>query len=126
MIFVTILYIIICILLILLVLLQQGKGALGIIGGSSDTILGSSAGNVLTRITGVLATIFIVGAIVLSVLSSGSKSKMEAGAENVKNSTQNNQTEVPVEDVEIKSEDPFNDSLILDEEQKTDLNPQGN
>ena len=116
MIFVTVFYIIICVLLILLVLLQRGKGAMGIIGGSSDTILGSSAGNILTRTTGVLATIFIVGAIVLSVLSSGSRSKMEAGAESVKNSTQNNQTEVQLEAPRVESEDPFKDSLNLGEE----------
>lgn len=68
-------YTICCVLLVAVVLLQKGAGqGLGIIGGSSDTLLGAASGNILTKITTVFAIIFIVGALVLSVLSSGKKS----------------------------------------------------
>lgn len=78
MILVTVLYILVCILLVVVVLLQQGKGAgLGIIGGSSDTILGSNAGNVFTKTTSYLAILFIIGAIMLSVLGSGKRSAID-------------------------------------------------
>lgn len=78
MILVTVLYILVCILLVLVVLLQQGKGAgLGILGGSSSTILGSNAGNVFTKITSYLAIMFITGAIILSVLGSGKRSAID-------------------------------------------------
>ena len=74
----TILYILVCVLLVVIVLLQQGKGAgLGIIGGSSDTILGSNAGNVFTKTTSFLAFLFILGALTLSVLGSGERSTID-------------------------------------------------
>ncbi len=78
MILVTVLYILVCVLLVLIVLLQQGRGTgLGIIGGSSDTILGSNAGNVFTKTTSLLAVLFILGALVLSVLGSGNRSAID-------------------------------------------------
>lgn len=50
------------ILLVLVVLVQdeQGEGIGGIFGGGSNTAFGSRSGNVLTRFTAVLATIFLV------------------------------------------------------------------
>lgn len=53
------------ILLIIVVLMQddQGEGLGGIFGGGSSTPFGSSSGNILTRITGVLGAIFIVTAL---------------------------------------------------------------
>jgi len=49
-------------LLVLVVLVQddQGEGIGGIFGGGSNTAFGSRSGNVLTRVTGVLAAIFLV------------------------------------------------------------------
>lgn len=59
------------ILLVLLVLLQDesGEGVGGIFGGGSTTPFGSRAGNVLTRLTAVLATVFLVCAFALAWLN---------------------------------------------------------
>ena len=65
------LYVIVCALLILTILLQQGKGgdianAFG--GGSSQAVFGARSGaTLLTRATSVLAALFVIGAITLTV-----------------------------------------------------------
>ena len=65
------LYVIICALLILTILLQQGKGgdianAFG--GGSTQAVFGARSGaTLLTRATAVLAALFVIGAITLTV-----------------------------------------------------------
>jgi preprotein translocase subunit SecG len=50
------------VLLVLVVLVQdeQGEGIGGIFGGGSNTAFGSRSGNVLTRFTAALATVFLV------------------------------------------------------------------
>ena len=66
------LYVLSCFLLLLVVLLQQGKGgdiASAFGGGGSQTAFGARAGaTVLTRATAVLGAIFMVGAVILSVV----------------------------------------------------------
>ena len=65
------LYVIVCALLILTILLQQGKGgdianAFG--GGSTQAVFGARSGaTLLTRATAVLAALFVIGAITLTV-----------------------------------------------------------
>ena len=65
------LYVIVCALLVLTILLQQGKGgdianAFG--GGSSQAVFGARSGaTLLTRATAVLAALFVIGAITLTV-----------------------------------------------------------
>ena len=65
------LYVIVCGLLIITILLQQGKGgdianAFG--GGSSQAVFGARSGaTLLTRATSVLAALFVIGAMVLTV-----------------------------------------------------------
>jgi preprotein translocase subunit SecG len=65
-------YVMVCLLLLLVVLLQQGKGgdiAAAFGGGSSQTAFGARAGaTVLTRATTVLGTLFLLGALALSVM----------------------------------------------------------
>jgi preprotein translocase subunit SecG len=65
-------YVVICFLLLTVVLLQQGKGgdiAAAFGGASSQTAFGARAGaTVLTRATTVLATLFLLGAFVLSLM----------------------------------------------------------
>jgi preprotein translocase subunit SecG len=65
-------YIFTCLLLLVVVLLQQGKGgdiAAAFGGSSSQTAFGARAGaTVLTRATGVLASLFMVGAITLTIM----------------------------------------------------------
>ncbi|MBB6478544.1 preprotein translocase subunit SecG [Spirochaeta isovalerica] len=58
-------------LLIIVVLMQddQGEGLGGIFGGGSSTPFGSSSGNVLTKITGVLGVIFIVSSLGMAYIS---------------------------------------------------------
>ena len=64
-------YVLICLLLIVTILLQQGKGgdianAFG--GGSSQAVFGARAGaTLLTRATSVLAALFVIVAMVLTV-----------------------------------------------------------
>jgi preprotein translocase subunit SecG len=65
---ITILHVLVCIGLILVVLLQTGKGAEvgAVFGGSSSTIFGSSgAGNFLTRLTTVMAIVFMATSLTL-------------------------------------------------------------
>jgi preprotein translocase subunit SecG len=60
-----VLFAISALLLIIVVLMQddQGEGLGGIFGGGSTTPFGSSSGNVLTKITGVLGVVFIVSSL---------------------------------------------------------------
>lgn len=68
----TLLYIVVivaAILLILLTLVQSNKGSdLGLFGGSTEMVFGSQKGNILTRITAILATIVLTGAFLMSVV----------------------------------------------------------
>lgn len=79
---VTIVHVTTCLLLVLLVLLQSGKGAeiSASLGGSSNTIFGSSGGaNFFTRATQILAAIFMVTSMGLTLLGqSGRKSVFDA------------------------------------------------
>jgi preprotein translocase subunit SecG len=78
MLLVTVIYVVICVLMITVVLLQKGAAGMGILGGSSNTLLGASSGDVLSRFTTWLAVLFIAGALFLSVLSSGKKSLIDS------------------------------------------------
>jgi preprotein translocase subunit SecG len=66
---VTVIHIVACLFLIGVVLLQQGKGAdMGaVFGGSSSTIFGSGgAGNFLTRLTTIMAVVFMLTSLTLT------------------------------------------------------------
>ena len=62
--------IVIAILLVVVILLQKSEGgALGL-GASQDSFISSrSAGNFLTKATAILATLFIITSILLTILS---------------------------------------------------------
>ncbi len=64
--------VVICALLLIgVVLIQQSKsgGGLAVMGGGmTESVLGSAAGNVVTRITGVLAAIFLSCTFILAIL----------------------------------------------------------
>ena len=68
---------IISVLLILLVLIQFGKGAeAGLIGGSSDAVFtGSQQGNIFSKMTVVLAIIFLGNSVYLAKVQSSVSSK---------------------------------------------------
>jgi len=71
--FIKVIHIIVCIFLIVLVLLQPGKGGgLGSVfgGGSSDSVFGSSgAAPFLTKLTRLLALIFVITSLSLGYFS---------------------------------------------------------
>src|SRR5205807_5360877 len=66
------LYVLVCFVLLLVILLQQGKGgdmASAFGGGSSQTAFGARGGaTVLTKATTVLAVLFMVAALALSIM----------------------------------------------------------
>ena len=68
--------IVICILLVVIILLQEGKKGMGaIFGGSSSSVFGArGAGNILTKITSVLAILFMLNSVWMSYISSSDKS----------------------------------------------------
>jgi preprotein translocase subunit SecG len=71
------LYVLICFLLLVVVLLQQGKGgdiASAFGGASSQTAFGARAGaTVLTRATTILGTLFMLGALGLTIFNQGGR-----------------------------------------------------
>lgn len=77
--FLLIIHIIICILLIIVVLFQAGKkfGLSGLVGGgSSDALISGSGGNSLLKtITSVIAVLFLITSISLTVLTSKRSNK---------------------------------------------------
>lgn len=67
----TVLFFILCLLLIIIILLQSDKSAgMGILGGSSQTTFGSSTADVITKITAVMAGLFMTGSLGLSAFES--------------------------------------------------------
>lgn len=77
------LYVLICGLLIITILLQQGKGgdianAFG--GGSTQAVFGARSGaTLLTRATSVLAALFVIGALALTVWGTRGTSSVVGG-----------------------------------------------
>ena len=69
-------YSIICVLLILLIIIQGGK-AEGLFSSAQANVLGSQRGNALTKATTFLSTIFVVGALLISVAISTQKTAFE-------------------------------------------------
>ena len=68
--FILVLNIILAIILIIVILLQKSEGgALGI-GASQESFISSrSAGNILTKITAIIATLFIITSISLTIIA---------------------------------------------------------
>ncbi len=67
----TVLFCILSVLIIILILLQSDKSAgMGILGGSSQSAFGSSTADIITKITTVMVTLFMLGSLGLAVLES--------------------------------------------------------
>lgn len=75
--FFIVLYAIVCVLLILLVIVQGGR-AEGLFASAQANVLGSRGADMLTKITRVLATIFIVGALLISIVISGQSGALDS------------------------------------------------
>jgi len=79
------LYVLTCMVLMLVILLQQGKGgdianAFG--GGGSQAVFGARSGaTLLTRATAVLAALFIVGALALTIYGTRGPGSVVGGIE---------------------------------------------
>ena len=77
------LYVIVCGLLIITILLQQGKGgdiASAFGGGTSQAVFGARSGaTLLTRATSVLAALFIIGSLTLTVWGTQGPSSVVGG-----------------------------------------------
>ena len=68
---VTVIHIFTCLLLVLIVMVQSGKGAeiSASLGGSSQTVFGSSGGaNFFTRFTSALAAVFMLTSLSLTIM----------------------------------------------------------
>ncbi len=79
----TVIHVLTCIFLILVVLVQSGKGAeiSASLGGSSQTVFGSSGGaNFFTRFTSVLAAIFFATSLGLTIYKARSQKSIFEGA----------------------------------------------
>src|SRR5688500_4149791 len=93
------LYVLVCGLLIITILLQQGKGgdianAFG--GGSSQAVFGARSGaTLLTRATAVLAGLFVVGALVLTVWGARGPSSVVGGIDGAPTPAPTNATPTP-------------------------------
>ena len=86
------------ILLVVVILLQKSEGgALGIGVGQDSFISSRSAGNFLSRATGIIATIFIVTSISISVLSQKQISTKSV-LEEVEEKQNSSEPEVPKSD----------------------------
>ena len=73
-----VLFVVLAVLLIIIILLQSDKSAgMGVLGGSSQTAFGSSTADVITKITTVLVTLFMLGALGLAVLQSYKEGSIE-------------------------------------------------
>jgi preprotein translocase subunit SecG len=76
---VTVVHVITCVLLVLVVLIQSGKGAeiSTTLGGSSQTVFGSSGGaNFFTKFTSGAAAVFMVTSLSLTLLGGQSKKSL--------------------------------------------------
>ena len=74
-----VLFIIVCVLIVFLVLLQneEGDSIGGLFAGGSNSAFGSKSGNILTRSTYVLVTIFFAFSFILAVMNKSASSPSE-------------------------------------------------
>ena len=90
--------IILAILLVIVVLLQKSEGgALGI-GASQESFISSrSAGNFLTKTTAIIATLFIITSVSLTIISNEGKSSSSV-LEKIEEKQDSSEPEIPKSD----------------------------
>ena len=95
---VLILNIILAILLVIVILLQKSEGgALGI-GASQESFISSrSAGNFLTKTTAIIATLFIITSVSLTIISNEGKSSSSV-LEKIEEKQDSSEPEIPKSD----------------------------
>jgi preprotein translocase subunit SecG len=85
-------FVIVCILLVAIVLLQddEGGGLGGLLGGPASTTFGSQSGNVLTKTTYVLVTLFFLTSFGLAIINKAPTVKsLDAAVEQTEEATEN-------------------------------------
>ena len=84
--------------LVIIILLQKSEGgALGL-GASQESFVSSrAAGNILTKITAVVATLFIITSVLLTIISQEQISTQSV-LEKVKEKTDSSEPEIPKSD----------------------------
>lgn len=76
--FFLILFVIVCFLLVLIILLQSSKASgMELFGSGNQNVFGAQAGDILTKITSILATLFFLGTIGLAVFQAKKTSIVE-------------------------------------------------
>ena len=78
---INVVHVFVCLFLILVVLLQQSKGGglAGSLGGSAQQVFGGSgSANFMTRLTGIMAALFMLTSMSLAYLSSAGDREMKA------------------------------------------------
>ncbi len=90
--------IILAILLVIVILLQKSEGgALGI-GASQESFISSrSAGNFLTKITAIIATLFIITSVLLTIISNEGRSSSSV-LEKIEEKQDSSEPEIPKSD----------------------------
>ncbi len=121
--FLIVIHVIACILLILTILIQSGRGG-GLIETFSgmESIFGPKTSTFLTRLTSILATIFIISCVSLAFISAQkSKSLMER-----RTIRQEISQEQPIErpQIEVSTEEPLTEELLPEEISTEELSPQ--
>lgn len=85
-------FVIVCVLLVAIVLLQddEGGGLGGLLGGPASTTFGSQSGNVLTKTTYVLVTLFFLTSFGLAIINKAPTVKsLDAAVEQTEEVTEN-------------------------------------
>ena len=90
--------IILAILLVIVVLLQRSDGgALGIGASQESSISSRSAGNFLTKTTAIIATLFIITSVSLTIISNEGKSSSSV-LEKIEEKQDSSEPEIPKSD----------------------------
>jgi preprotein translocase subunit SecG len=113
-------FIIVAILLVLLVLIQseEGDGLGGIFAGGSSSAFGSRSGNVLTRTTTVLGSLFLIISLGLALLNrtSGGTGVEAAGLEQSREEGYSNWLEEELNPEANLAPGNEEDNIVVDEE----------
>ena len=93
-----VLNIILAIILVIVILLQKSEGgALGIGASQESFITSRSAGNILTKITAIIATLFIITSVSLTIISNEGKSSSSV-LEKIEEKQDSSEPEIPKSD----------------------------
>ncbi|MBN1897379.1 MAG: preprotein translocase subunit SecG [Spirochaetes bacterium] len=86
--FFLIMFAVVCVLLILIVMLQSSRASGMELFGSTQTIFGAQSGDILTKITTVLAVLFLAGSFGFAIYQSSQPSLVEQKIEEIRQTQQ--------------------------------------